>query len=171
MPKPGKRRLFRRHLTRKLHIRPLRRDDLPALARLFHETVRRVNRRDYPAPKLRAWSPQVRPPAFWHRRLDGQLGFAAMVKRKLVGFASLAQEGEIDLLYVHRKRQGRGVGRALVERLTAEARRQRAGRLTADASITARPFFEALGFRQMRTQVKHVGGRPLRQYRMERRIG
>lgn len=172
MPKPksGKRRLFRRRLPRTLRIRPLRRADLPDLARLFHDTVRRIDRRDYAAPKLRAWSPRVRPAAFWRQRLQGRQGFGALAKRKLVGFASLGPQGAINLLYVQRKRQGRGVGRALVERLTAEARRQRIGCLTADASIAARPFFEALGFRRVLTRLRHVGGRALRQYRMERRL-
>lgn len=171
MPKHGKRRLFRRHLKRKLSIRPLGKQDLPELARLFHETVRRIDKRHYPAVKLRAWSPRVRPTSFWRLRLKGQSGFAAQHKRKLVGFATLAQDGEIDLLYVHRKRQGRGIGRALVDRMASEARQRHLVRLSVNASVVARPFFEALGFRSTRIQVGHVGGRPLRQYRMERRLG
>lgn len=170
MRKRRKRQLFHRRLTHKLQIRPIRAADLRDLAKLFHETVRRVGRKDYAAPKLRAWSPRVRPPAFWRQRLQGQESFAALIGRKLVGFASLAPEGSIDLLYVHRKRQRRGIGRALVERLATQARRRRLGRLTADASIGARPFFESLGFRQVRIGLRHLGGRPLRQYRMERRL-
>ena len=43
MPKPRKPGLLRRRFMRKLSIRPLGRNDLPALARLFHETVRRLD--------------------------------------------------------------------------------------------------------------------------------
>jgi putative acetyltransferase len=170
MAKPRKPDLFRRHFVRKLAIRPLDRGDLPALARLFHETVRRIDRRDYGAAKRRAWSPRVRPPAFWHRRLAGQQAFAAVRKGKLVGFASLAPPGVIDLLYVHHRRQGRGVGRALIGRITDAARRGRMRQLTAEASIGARPFFQALGFRETRIGLVHLRGRPLRRYRMERRL-
>lgn len=45
MAKPCKPGLLRRRFVRKLAIRPLDRGDLPALARLFHETVRRMERR------------------------------------------------------------------------------------------------------------------------------
>lgn len=171
MPKPHRFNLFRRRFKRKLRIRPLRRTDLADLARLFHETVARVNRRDYTPAKLRAWSPRVRPAGVWRRRLAELRTFAAVRKRKLLGFATLGAAGVIEHLYVHRKRQGRGVGRALLARLTQEARRQGLAQLKVDASITARPFFRALGFRQERVHLRYMSGRALRQYQMQRRLG
>ena len=41
-------------------IRPYRRDDLDAVLRLFGETVRLINSRDYDPGQIEAWAPSDR---------------------------------------------------------------------------------------------------------------
>ena len=48
-----------------MQIRPVKRADIPQIARLYYETVHRVNARDYGPEQIRAWAPRVYPEAHW----------------------------------------------------------------------------------------------------------
>lgn len=149
-------------------VRRLRREDVPAVARLYHETVHRVNAADYSAAQIAAWSPGIYPLSWWLRRFRRQRVFVATVPGEVVGFAGLARAGYLDCLYVHHEWQGRGVGRDLVRRVAREALRLGSVSLRADASVTARPFFLRQGFRQCRVQVRRYRNQVFKQYRMQR---
>ena len=64
--------------------------------------------------------------------------------------------------------QRRGIGRQLLDALVAEAHRIGLVRLFTEASITARPFFEAHGFTTLASQVVKCRGAEFVNYRMER---
>ena len=85
-----------------------------------------------------------------------------------VGFAELEPNGHIDRVYVSADRQRRGIGRQLLAAVIAEARRVGLARLFTEASITARPFFEAQGFAVLAPQVVTCRGVEFVNYRMER---
>ena len=87
-----------------------------------------------------------------------------------VGFAELESNGHIDRVYVAADRQRRGIGRQLLAAVVAEARRAGLARLFTEASITARPFFEAQGFVVLAPQVVTCRGAEFVNYRMERVI-
>jgi putative acetyltransferase len=85
-----------------------------------------------------------------------------------VGFAELEPDGHVDRVYVAADHQGQGVGRLLLVAVVAEARRVGLARLFTEASITARPFFEAQGFVVLAPQVVTCRGAEFVNYRMER---
>ena len=58
----------------------------------------------------------------------------------------------------------------MLSALIAEARRVGLARLFTEASITARPFFEAHGFTVLAAQVVTCRGVEFVNYRMERRL-
>lgn len=76
---------------------------------------------------------------------DGRLRLVA-VADDVAGFIDVEPDGHIDLLYVAPAAAGSGVARTLLE--TAEALSPLSGavRLYAEASETARPVFERLGY-------------------------
>ena len=51
-----------------MRVRHVRRADIREIARLYYETVHRVNARDYGPEQIQAWAPRVYPDAFWQRR-------------------------------------------------------------------------------------------------------
>lgn len=113
-----------------LRLAPLSSRDAAAAAELFHETVHAVNARDYTSEQLDAWAPGgdglARRLA---KRLLGQGALGAWDGSTLVGLGSLEGADLLDMLYVHRDYQGRGVARLLAGALEREAReRGRAGR-------------------------------------------
>jgi putative acetyltransferase len=151
-------------------IRRVKGVDVPQIARLYYETVRRVNRRDYSPEQSRAWAPRVYPDAFWRRRFRRYTVFVADLGGLVVGFAELPPGGGIDCFYVHHAHQGQGVGAALMARVEREAHARGDTRLRADVSITAQPFFRRMGCTVVRRQTKVYRNRAFKQAVMEKRL-
>ncbi|MBM3983402.1 MAG: GNAT family N-acetyltransferase [Planctomycetes bacterium] len=151
-------------------LRPYRPDDGPALLALFRDTIRRVNSRDYSPVQIAAWASDDIDTAGWCGRFAGRFVPVAEDDDRTVGFAELEPNGHIDRVYVSADHQGRGIGRALLAALVAEARRAGIARLFTEASITARPFFETNGFAVLAPQVVTCRGVEFVNYRMERRL-
>jgi putative acetyltransferase len=128
-----------------MQTRRVKRADIPQIARLYFETVHRVNARDYSPEQIRAWAPRVYPDAFCQRRFRRYYVLVAENSGAIVGFVELARKGEIHCFYVHHGHQHRGIGTALMARVEREARGRGNSRLLADVSITAEPFFHRLG--------------------------
>ncbi len=139
-----------------LRLAPLSSRDAAAAAELFRETVHAVNARDYTSEQLDAWAPGGAVPA--HRLAElllrqGALG--AWDGSALVGFGSLEGADLLDMLFVHRDHQGRGV-----------ARDRGAHAVRTFASITARPFFERQGYVVLRENVAVRAGMQLTNFLM-----
>jgi putative acetyltransferase len=124
--------------------------DLDEILRLFRDTVRTVNGRDYSAEQVAAWAPDEPDRQAWLGRLtqpwtlvaeDGKINNGA-----IVGFGQLRPDGHVDLLYVHAGRQRQGIGKRLLDHLVELARAHGLRQLSVEASITAKPFFLRQGF-------------------------
>ncbi len=150
-------------------VRAWREADLGAIARLYFDTVRTVNARDYTAEQIAAWAPRVEPEDYWRARFATRRAFVAEVDGALAGFCELEPPGHVDCFYVHHAHQGRGVGAAMMRALADAAAALGAAKLHADVSLTARPFFERQGFVVVREQVRDYRGQRFRQFLMERR--
>jgi putative acetyltransferase len=148
-------------------LRPYRPDDAPALLTLFRDTVRRVNSRDYSPAQVAAWASDDIGTARWFARFSGRFVPVAEQAGRPVGFAELEPDGHIDRAYVSADHQGQGIGRRLLSAVVAEGRRVGLVRLSTEASITARPFFEARGFTVLAPQVVTLRGVEFVNYRME----
>jgi putative acetyltransferase len=151
-------------------VRQYKDADLESVVALFTDTVRRVNIRDYSSEQVAAWAPQPPDLARWQERIAGLRLWVAESDGRIVGFCGLGADGHVDLLYVDHRFQQRGVARNLYERLEAEARRSGVRRLFTEASITARAFFESMGFVILREQRVELRGVAFRNYAMEKVI-
>jgi putative acetyltransferase len=147
--------------------RPYQPDDAPALLALFRDTIRRVNSRDYSPAQVAAWAADDIDTDHWFGRFAGRFVTVAEEAGHPVGFAELEPDGHIDRMYVSADHQRRGVGRQLLAAIIIEAQRAGIARLFTEASITARPFFEAQGFAVITPQVVKCRGQEFVNYRME----
>lgn len=129
-----------------MEIRKIRSGEAGSIWRLLHDTVHRINQADYSDEELVVLAPDEFDAPHWVSRFIRTHPLVATQGRDLLGFAELADDGRIDLFYVHHAHQGKGVGRALMQRLRAEAASRGLRQLYCEASITARPFFENMGF-------------------------
>jgi putative acetyltransferase len=135
-----------------ISIRAYRQDDAIAIVRLFYETVRTVNRRDYSAAQVEAWAPAIPDAAVWHRRMIERCTLVAEEDSALIAFAELEPSGHLDMFYCRADAVGRGVGGRLYEVLEARAAALAIASIFLEASITAQPFFARRGFRVVAQQ-------------------
>jgi len=154
----------------KMEVRESREADIPAVARRYYDTVHRVNARDYSAQQIEAWAPGVANESFWLERFKRYRVFVAEQAGVATGFAEFATTGHIDCFYMHHAWQRQGVGFRLMERREREARKRMLPGLFPDVSITARPFFEKMGFRVVREQTKRYRGVGFDQTSMAKRL-
>lgn len=150
---------------KELVLRPYEPADLPGLARLFYDTVHRVNAAHYTPAQLMAWAPGEVDQAAWNQSLLCHDSWVAEMGGRVAGFADMAEDGYLDRLYVHRDLQGQGIATALCDLLEG---RSAAPVFTTHASITARPFFEKRGYRLVREQQVQRRGQTLTNFVMEK---
>ena len=151
-----------------MNIRPYEEKDIPEISRLYFNTIRRVNARDYSPEQIRAWAPAIHGNAYWLERFRRRHAYVADYDGAVLGFAEYAPPGHIDSFYVHHAHQGHGVGTALMAHLESEARHAGTNRLDAEVSLTARTFFERRGFSVVEEKETEYGGLPFRLFLMEK---
>lgn len=152
-------------------IAPLLKNEALAAAELFFETVHRSNGSDYSPEQLDAWAP----PGRSHQqviadKLTDQYTLATKASDALVGFASLAEPDYLDMLFVHPAWQRRRIARQLVAHLELHAQHCAAAIIRTHASLTARPFFEASGYRFVSENTVMRNGIELKNLLMEKEL-
>lgn len=150
-------------------IRDYEAEDASEIVRLFYETVRSVNRAHYSEEQVAAWAPEIPDPRRWHVRMSARLTLVAQEEGEVIGFAEL-EDGHLGMLYVRKDAVGRGVGERLYEAVEREALGRGLGRITTEASITARPFFERRGFRLVLEQTVRRRGVEMTNFVMEKDV-
>lgn len=141
--------------------------DEPALWALFYHTIRHINIRDYSPEQVSAWAPDNVDQQVWQRRMRGLKPFVAEINGNIVGYADLQHDGLIDHFFCHHEHQGQGVGRALMNAIFIEGKNRGITRYYSHVSITARPFFEKMGFTVRKQQDINVRGQVLTNYVMD----
>jgi len=128
--------------------------DLQEMLILFSETIATVCADNYNNEQIAAWVLSVNNHGRWHRLIEDQYFIVAVLNQKIVGFASLYHGDYIDVLYVHKDFQRQGIAQKLYNALETEATKHKNTFLTADVSKTAKPFFEANGFKVIAEQIQ-----------------
>jgi putative acetyltransferase len=146
------------HAHPRLALRPFLPADTPLLAEIFRASITELTADDYSEAQQEAWASAAEDKAGFGKKLAGQLTLVATMQGSPVGFASLEGKDKIDMLYVHPAAAGQGVGAMLADALEKLAGSRGAGRLSVDASDSARGFFEKRGYvAQQRNTVALAG--------------
>ncbi|MEZ9061118.1 GNAT family N-acetyltransferase [Vibrio sp. 10N.247.311.49] len=151
-----------------IRIRNYQANDDKALWEIFFHTVRNVNVRDYSQQQVEAWAPSSFDFALWKKRMNGLQPFVAELDGCVVGYTDLQPSGLIDHFFCHHEYQGKGVGKALMEHVFTVGRVRGISRYFSEVSITARPFYEHLGFKVVNEQEVEMRGVKLTNYVMEK---
>ncbi|MEZ9039648.1 MULTISPECIES: GNAT family N-acetyltransferase [unclassified Vibrio] len=151
-----------------IRIRNYQANDDKALWEIFFYTVRNVNVRDYSQQQVEAWAPSSFDFALWQKRMNGLQPFVAELDGCVVGYTDLQPSGLIDHFFCHHEYQGKGVGKALMEHVFTVGRVRGISRYFSEVSITARPFYEHLGFKVVNEQEVEMRGVKLTNYVMEK---
>lgn len=150
-----------------MKLRPFHVEDAMDCWRLFRDTVHRVNCRDYSESQLSAWAPETVDLDCWTQRFEGRFAVVMESGAQLIGFADMSHDGHLDRLFVSADHQRRGVAKRMWQELRSQVERLGIRTVFTEASITAKPFFESVGFRVIKCQQVECRGVILTNYRME----
>jgi putative acetyltransferase len=150
-------------------LRPFLPADLPRLAAIFRASIEELTAEDYNEAQQAAWAALADEDAF-AERLAGDLTLIALLHGEVAGFASLRAPDHLDMLYVDPQAVGQGVASALCDALEKLAGVRGATKLSADASDTARGFFEKRGYQSLHRQTVDCFGEWLGKTVMEKRL-
>jgi putative acetyltransferase len=151
-------------------IRDFQEEDSPKLWALFFNTVRNVNRRDYTEQQVKAWAQEGFDSQLWLKKMVSIQPFVAVLDGVIVGYSDVQPSGLVDHFFCHHEYQGQGVGRALMTHVLEQAKAKGLDRIYSEVSVTARPFYEHMGFIVVNEQQIEVRGATLTNYVMERRL-
>lgn len=126
-----------------------------ALGRVMFRAIREGATLYTPAQRA-AWAPKPYHGRKWARKLASQTVWVARGTQGPVGLVTLRRDGYVDLAFVLRTAQGKGVFRAL---MTALEENDSGDTFSTHASLHAQPAFASLGF----TVVHHETVRARRQ--------
>ncbi|WP_428025637.1 GNAT family N-acetyltransferase [Arcobacter sp.] len=124
--------------------------DIPIL---FTNTIHKTCSKDYTQAQLNAWANPNIDFKIWEQRVAKTKPYLAIIQNKLVGFVEF-YEDYIDCFYIHHEYQGMGIGKSLLEHVLSIAKKNNVFKIRVDVSITAKPFFEKFGFKQIK--INHV---------------
>lgn len=130
----------------KLAMRPMLPADVPLLAAIFRASIEQSAADDYSEAQQEAWASAADDEEGFGARLAGELTLVATIGGAAVGFASLAGNAKIDMLYVHPAAGGQGAAAMLCDALERLAAARGTQALAVDASDSARGFFERRGY-------------------------
>ncbi len=116
-------------------------------SRCFYDTVHTVNAGITPPGQLDAWAPRdERSLTQIAEKLARQRTIGVKECGILIGFGSLDDGDDIDMLFVHKDRQGQGIAKVILRELENLAAKRGKQLISTFASTTARPFFERMGY-------------------------
>ncbi|WP_321345078.1 GNAT family N-acetyltransferase [uncultured Draconibacterium sp.] len=152
-----------------IKINTAKHNDLEGILTLFVETINTVCAKDYSPEQRAVWTAGAQYPERMEKKLETQYFLVARIAEKLVGFASL-ENNYLDFLFVHKDFQGLGIAKQLYDTLLQKANETNVKTLTSNVSLTARPFFEKMGFEVICKQDNLTRGVNLNNFKMEKRL-
>jgi putative acetyltransferase len=151
-------------------LRPYLPADLPLLSEIRFAAIEELTVEDYDDEQRRAWASAAADEEAFSKSLAKGLTLVALIGGGPVGFISLQDGGLIDQLYVHPSVARTGVASALCDAIERLAAARGVPTLVTDASDTAKPLFEARGYRAVRRNTIEIDGQYLGNTRMTKAL-
>ncbi|WP_345989995.1 GNAT family N-acetyltransferase [Chryseobacterium sp. Chry.R1] len=149
-----------------INIREAKEEELIIIQQMCSDTIYKICSVDYTYNQLEVWISNIEDTQRWIHALLGQYLIVAEFESKIIGFITLKNKFYIDYLYIHKNYQRRGIAKMLFKVIEKKAISEKQHELVSDVSITAKPFFENLGFKVLKKQKVKIKGVELINYRM-----
>jgi putative acetyltransferase len=155
----------------KAALRPFLPADTPVVAAIFAAAVQELTGDDYNEAQQEAWAAVADDEAELGKKLASELTLIATLQGAPVGFASLKDNTQIDMLYIHPSVAGQGVATLLCDALEKLAGARGTKNLSVDASDTALDFFTKRGYVAQQRNTITVNGEWLANTTMKKALG
>lgn len=149
-------------------IRQFREEDAPALWQVYVSSIHGLASADYSPEQISAWAPDDFDPKRWADRVRELSPFIAERSGHVIGYGDVQEDGYIDHFFVAAEAARQGVGSLLMGAIHDRAAAMSIGALSAQVSLTARPFFAKWGFHVERPQTLTVRGVTLDNFSMRK---
>jgi len=154
----------------RISIRVSNLNDLADVLKLFEETVSVVCKNDYSLEQLKVWTSSTKNADRWINKIKSHYLLVAELDKEIVGIASLDNRDYIDLLFVHKDYQRKGIADRLYSEIEKEAIKRKIISLYADVSITAKSFFQKIGYETLKEQKNIKEGIEIINYKMKKQL-
>lgn len=154
----------------KIHLQRATVGNIDEIEQLYKDSINTIGTKDYSPEQLKAWIATFDNLPGWIRRIEEQHFYLALDGEKLAGFASIDYNGYLDLLYIDKAYQGKGVGTILLNKMEEKAKEMGFKEISVQSSINAEPFFLAKGFHDTGVKDKLVNGVPFRNTIMTKKL-
>jgi putative acetyltransferase len=144
--------------------------DIPNITKLFYETIQTINIKDYTQEEVDDWSSWHSDTDKWKQKINEQFFLIAQLNNQLVGFSSLTKDGYLDFMFVHKDHQRKGIAKKLYTKIEEKAFEQKNHIISSEVSITAKNFFESVGFEIEKPQKKRSKNKELSNFKMKKII-
>jgi putative acetyltransferase len=156
-------------------IRGMQSEDARRFLEIQRESVRGIAARDYPSAVIEAWAPLPITDEVVERFLsnrDDEMRLIAEIDGQAVGIGALVPgNSELRACYVVPCAARRGVGAAIVAEIERIARQHGLDHLRVESSLTAEPFYRALGYRvEERGELILAAGLPMKAITMSKQL-
>lgn len=158
-------------MTNQIEVRSYKASDAKNLAEIYYHTIHNINSKDYSKEQIEAWAPKsCLELEGWQKKWKANPPMVACYHDNIIGFAEFEDNGHIDCFYVHHLWQGNGAGLALIKAIEEKAKAKNIKKIFAEVSITAKPFFDKMGFRIVKEQLVNIRGVNLKNFVMNKFI-
>lgn len=140
--------------------------DLPFIQNLCIETIVNTCHRDYNSLQIEAWISSVKNSKKWKDAIQNEYFLVAEKNNLIIGFTSLKNKNYINFMYVHQNYLQQGIASLLYNNILAVATQENVDQLTANVSITAKPFFKSKGFKVMKENLNIINNIEIINYSM-----
>ncbi|WP_029905148.1 GNAT family N-acetyltransferase [Prevotella sp. 10(H)] len=153
------------------NIRIATTDDIPELKELYKGTILTINAKDYPEDEIVDWASCGENEDRW-KQLISDLYFivATDVTGRITGFSSVSPTGYLHSMFIHKDFQHQGIATLLYNHIEQYATDYNIKKIISEVSITARPFFEQLGFKVDEEQKRKANKLSLINYKMSKQL-
>lgn len=127
-------------------IRTANQSDLPVLAELFDNSVRKIAPEEYSPKQVDAWAASASDRESFSKLILEPTTFIVETDNLILGFGGVTTTGYIASLYVRGDRNRQGIGSRLLTKIIEYSCNNNCHRLYTKASEFSKPLFEKFGF-------------------------
>lgn len=153
-----------------MNIRNYKKEDNNEIYNLFYNTVHSVNLKDYNEDQINVWAKENVNLDNWCEKFTNSYTVIAEEDGCIIGFSNIDDTGYIDMLYVHKDCQHKGVASALLKEVENYSVTKKIHQLLTYSSKTARDFFSAKGYEVSENNIVIRDNIELENYLMKKEI-
>lgn len=133
-------------------IRRARHQDAEGIIHAHVSSIREICAKDYTPEQIEAWAGRKFRAELWCQTIDRDHVWVVESADKILGYGHLAimseELGEVMGLYFIAPAIGKGLGKKMFQEILTVSREHNLKKLNLHATITAKSFYEGLGFYQ-----------------------